>query len=47
MPQKIIPKTSENNYISGWEALNIPNEKGDVADWTLEHIFSQIILQRK
>lgn len=33
MPQKIIPKTSENNYISGWEALNIPNEKGDVADW--------------
>ena len=20
-------------YISGWEALNIPNEKGLVADW--------------
>lgn len=33
MPQKIIPKTSENSYISGWEALNIPNEKGDTADW--------------
>lgn len=22
-----------NNYISGWEALNIPYETGEVADW--------------
>ena len=20
-------------YLSGWEALNIPNEKGEIADW--------------
>lgn len=30
---KKIPKTTEKQYISGYEALNIPNEKGDVADW--------------
>ena len=28
-----IPKTSEKIYISGYEALNIPNENGDIADW--------------
>lgn len=28
-----FPKTSKKNYISGYEALNIPNENGDIADW--------------
>ena len=28
-----IPKTSEKKYISGYEALNIPNETGNVGDW--------------
>lgn len=31
--QKIIPKTSSENYISGWEALNIPDENQNIADW--------------
>ncbi len=33
MYKKILPKTSENYYISGWEALNIPYENGETADW--------------
>ena len=31
MYKKILPKTSENYYISGWEALNIPYENGETA----------------
>lgn len=32
MKYKKIPKTSENFYISGWEALNTPGKTGS-ADW--------------
>lgn len=32
MKYKKIPKTSENLYISGWEALNTPGKTGS-ADW--------------
>lgn len=37
---KKIPKTNIYNYISGYEALNIPNENGDVADWHPETYLS-------
>lgn len=30
---KKIPYTNEMEYISGWEALNIPDENRNVADW--------------
>ena len=33
MYKKIIPDTSEKSYISGWEALNIPDENRNTADW--------------
>lgn len=33
MYYKEIPPTSEKLYISGWEALNIPYESGELADW--------------
>lgn len=43
MYKKIIPETDEKNYISGWEALNIPDEKGNVADWhPKSYLFSNI-----
>lgn len=28
-----IPQTSNKNYVSGWQALNCPDEYGVVADW--------------
>ena len=31
--ERIIPKTSSTSYISGWEALNIPDENRNTADW--------------
>ena len=33
MNPKKIPNTNERHYISGWEALNIPDENGNTADW--------------
>jgi hypothetical protein len=33
MNPKKIPNTDERHYISGWEALNIPDENGNTADW--------------
>lgn len=30
---KLTPETDEENYISCYEALNIPNGKGNIADW--------------
>lgn len=30
---KNFPKTTEKKYISGYEALNIPDGTGNVADW--------------
>lgn len=39
MQIKKIPITSYDEYISGWESLNIPAENGDVADWHPQNFF--------
>ena len=31
----------ETDYISGWEALNIPTENGLIADWHPLHYFNK------
>lgn len=32
---------SANDYISGWEALNIPTSNGYIADWHPQFYFNE------
>lgn len=32
---------NKTDYISGWEALNIPSENGLIADWHPLHYFNK------
>jgi hypothetical protein len=34
-----LPHTSEQNYITGKAALNVPNEDGSFADWHFDEVF--------
>lgn len=36
---KSLPFTSEQNYITGKAALNVPNEDGSFADWHFDEMF--------
>lgn len=43
MYKKDIPDTNSENYISGWEALNIPDENRNTADWhPITYLYSSI-----